>query len=421
MFFSLKAVELLLEFGFGDFEKLASACIKVSEKSASMGDRRTAREYLNGAIPLLRKLNQTERIEELNSVIVDLLVADAEDQEASESAMAAHSYWQDAISASRRSSSTRARIPELQKRMASAGEGLVDEMQSFSQEIDISDLVEQSTAALEGLDWEDAFCRFVSGTSILSQSELRKEAQEVIEKHPLQASFPATIYDASGRKVGIRPSALSDDPEQVKKAVDGFVELHASMHRGVLVAGYLAPSLNKLRNDHDVSALTIASLVEDSPFIPPSRKSLFLKGVISGFEYDFSTAAHVLIPQVENGLRKLLQQAGIDPYNVGSDGIQEAWGYERILSNDKLEEIIGADLIFELRSLLISRLGQNLRNLLAHGLVDAKTLNGDAAFYLWWIFLRLIIWPAPVMRRYVQRLREQASPDKGSVVGPSSE
>ena len=53
------------------------------------------------------------------------------------------------------------------------------------------------------------------------------------------------------------------------------------------------------------------------------------------------------------------------------------------------EQVFGEDLAFELRSLFCDSFGPNLRNELAHGLLDEDGCHSPFAIYAWWLALRL--------------------------------
>ena len=55
----------------------------------------------------------------------------------------------------------------------------------------------------------------------------------------------------------------------------------------------------------------------------------------------------------------------------------------------ELKEIMGEDLVLDLQSLLIERLGFNQRNVMAHGLEDYYGGYYYNHIYSWWIALRL--------------------------------
>jgi len=71
----------------------------------------------------------------------------------------------------------------------------------------------------------------------------------------------------------------------------------------------------------------------------------------------------------------------------------------KTLSLNEAEKLFGADLVFELRGLLVERDGSNLRNRIAHGLMSVDEFYSGPPRYLWAMILRLCCWPA-VLKRY---------------------
>ncbi len=51
--------------------------------------------------------------------------------------------------------------------------------------------------------------------------------------------------------------------------------------------------------------------------------------------------------------------------------------------------MLGEDIVFDLRGLLVERFGSNLRNEGAHGLMDYEEFLAPQAIYLWWLALKL--------------------------------
>lgn len=55
------------------------------------------------------------------------------------------------------------------------------------------------------------------------------------------------------------------------------------------------------------------------------------------------------------------------------------------------EQIFGKSLVFELKSIFTEAIGFNLRNNVAHGLLDDNDSISLASIYAWWMILRLVI------------------------------
>ncbi|MGF1591761.1 MAG: DUF4209 domain-containing protein [Kiloniellaceae bacterium] len=407
LYFTLNALELLEELRFGDFAALAQIAIRISDGAREAKDFERARKHLDIASKLFRRVGDVAATEEAKSAIVDCFVQEAEEREAGGSFMAAHSFWQSAIKAARESPAKRDRIPEFQARLSNAGKKMRDEMQSFSHEEDIGDQIRVSRDAMADLPWDDAFYKFASIAPLIDVTNLKKITEEQITKHPLQAMMAAEIFDAAGRKVGTRPSVATDDPKEYAAAISGMMEQNANIHRSFIVQAVLAPALRQMTAEHSIDEEAVGSILNDSGIVPDSRSPLVVRGVLAGFEWDFSTALHILVPQTENALRYALEQRGVEPVNIDASGVEEVWGYERLLNHDATREFLGEDFTYELRSMLVERLGPNMRNLLAHGLLSPESLQSQDAVYLWWLLLRLFAYPTSGMAAYVERRRSE--------------
>ncbi len=283
MFFTCKALELLAEFQFGDFPALAEIAGRVAVKSCEGGDFRRARNHFDVQAKLLKLAKDDVSAEAARVASAETHVQEAEAQEASGSFMAARSFWEDAVLAFRKRPSLRARIRELQRRLAIAGKKTLDEMQSFSHEIDIRPMVEQAEAAFMGLPLDDALCKLAVFEKPIDPVSIREQTLKELEDAPLHAHFTAEIYDETGRKVGRRPGISSTDAKDNEAAIAGFIEQNAGFHRHLAVTGSIAPAVRTILSEHDVTEKEIECLIADSGFIPEGRLPLFVKAIADGF------------------------------------------------------------------------------------------------------------------------------------------
>lgn len=54
------------------------------------------------------------------------------------------------------------------------------------------------------------------------------------------------------------------------------------------------------------------------------------------------------------------------------------------------EKVFGKDLSFEIKAMFCGALGPNLRNEVAHGLLDDDSFQSIHSIYAWWMGLRLV-------------------------------
>jgi hypothetical protein len=100
---------------------------------------------------------------------------------------------------------------------------------------------------------------------------------------------------------------------------------------------------------------------------------LLLEGVRAWERGDQVKAAHVLVPQIESGLRKLADDLGV-PITRAHATVPETSvviGMGEILNNETVADALGPDVTLHFQALYSDPRGMNLRNHIAHGLMDA--------------------------------------------------
>jgi len=100
-----------------------------------------------------------------------------------------------------------------------------------------------------------------------------------------------------------------------------------------------------------------------------------LEGVRAWLDGDLTKAVHVLVPQVERGLRNIVGQLGrpvTKPHPAVRDvGVAVTMG--DVLYNDEIAEALGPDITLYLLAVYADPRGMNLRNRVAHGQLGAVT------------------------------------------------
>jgi len=125
--------------------------------------------------------------------------------------------------------------------------------------------------------------------------------------------------------------------------------------------------------------------------VPSDRVKLTAKALCKGFDYDFASAIHLLCPQLENIVRVLLKNAGVITSNVDENGIEKENGLSTLLTLPETKSLFDKDICFELQAVFTAPYGPNLRNEVAHGLLNDSTSSSLPSIYGWWLVLRLIV------------------------------
>jgi hypothetical protein len=133
-------------------------------------------------------------------------------------------------------------------------------------------------------------------------------------------------------------------------------------------------------------------VADRSPFVPKGREAAFAMGLDAGFAGDFFTAAHILVPQFEHALRWHLGQRGVVTMTFPQSGVQNALDLNALLALPAITTLVDEDALFDLKNLLTEKAGANLRNELAHGLIEPGA-QAENLVYLWWVTLRFVLLP----------------------------
>ncbi len=129
----------------------------------------------------------------------------------------------------------------------------------------------------------------------------------------------------------------------------------------------------------------------ESSFIPKDREHLFIEGIYCGFENNFILAAHLLIPQIENSLKHIIELNGRNATKLAEE-IQNDNTLGSILGTEEngkmLDGICDRNLLLELNSFLVDGNSINFRNRICHGLISPFEID-YYGIYVWWLVLKM--------------------------------
>ncbi len=211
---------------------------------------------------------------------------------------------------------------------------------------------------------------------------LEEQLKRLSEEAPLMATLTHSIMAAD--HVAAKVGSVDDD-------LHGRLIQHAAQTIA-LADIYLDAALERAKErhtltpDHFVGFAASTGLFEDL--------SLLLEGVTAWYEEDWVKAVHVLVPQIELGLRGIVAALGkpITRSHPKVPGVGVAIGMGEILYSEEIAAALGEDLTLHFKSVYADPRGFNLRNDLAHGLLGPRRINRGQAIRQIHTLLVLGIW-----------------------------
>jgi hypothetical protein len=403
-FFAMWLADLLEvnRLGRGQELKIAQRLEFLARDFEEEGELHRARLYFDAAARWYKRAGDGAKCAEMTKNLAEGWVKEAIARTSTEqpSYMVAASFYENAIQIyrtiprpERSINRVDERIDELRVHLSECGEKSLGEMGVIrSPGVNISGMVQSSRKAVRGKNATEALKAFANLYGGVNVKEMREATIERIREFPLQSLFPATIMSPDGRVIAKRPgmglgNALTGEDEV---AIRSDMIRDYGIEIGLVVQGNIWPALEELLVEHRLTESDFTNLARQSPIVPKGREHLFGKALFAGYDRDFVAALHVLVPQVENLVRHHLKAVGAKTTTLSLDGIENEIGLSALMELPEVQQVFGENLAFEIRALFCDAFGPNLRNELAHGLLDDEACYSIHSIYAWWFALRLI-------------------------------
>lgn len=404
MWFSYRLLSLLLNNNEGEPLTYIPLTQKLAEQAEAARDWQRAREHWELLAKWYSRQQNDDEVYSARLRAAQTYLRQADDYVTKEEPLyrnASHELSQ-GVEALRRIRASQELIQQVHARLLDYQQK-DDDFQEVSFSIDIGEYVETVRNAIKGKTLREAILTLAGGILSPSYSALRKNIEELQEQSPLRFLIASQQLNAEGRVTAQRPGLNMEDEDVYELAIHAEMYRHAAMfHHDLVAQGYIMPAIYQINLDHQIRLQDLVEFVHNNPFVPPHHEEIFLRGLHYGLLGDFMLATHLLVPQIENSIRYLLQQRGVITSGLNSQGIQEEYDLNKLLYKvPEVEELFGKDLLFDLQGLLVDRFGSNLRNLLAHGILNSYEVQSLKAVYVWGVVLRLCCYPALVREQSV--------------------
>jgi hypothetical protein len=398
--------QLLDDTGFrGDRARVVANTLEQTARLAENQDLHRARQYFHAAAEFFRRAGEAAASTSSLVAVAECWANEgvARQSGSAPSHMAAASCFEKAIQtyrtvprAQRPAYGVDERIANLRQLLSEAGERTLGELSVLTSEsIDISDLVEQSRNSVRGKPMMEALASFVRVATPYQVGQLRESAERSLEQFPLQTLFERTHYSRDGRVVARTAGTAFDnrDSDDYRQAVHAQMIQEFTLGIGIRVQGAIWPALQALTMEHRLRESDLVDLARISPVVPPGRERLVGKSLFFGFEGEFAAALHLLVPQFEAIVRFHLKAAGSRTTTLNQSGIENEVGLSALVEVPEMRSVFGEDLTFEITALFCDALGLNIRNEVAHGLMDDAVIMAVPPIYAWWLLLKIVYLP----------------------------
>lgn len=400
LFLSAKLMELLLQYSQGKPEKYTVLAEKAALKAESEQDWDRARNYWQIKA---RWHNQEKDLESAKNSFIRVAETHRIESEAyinssTPSFKDACYHLEKAIEALRRVGGKQEFVSQLHQTLLIYQEQVAQETKAvFSQEVHLNEFIQKSRDSVKNKTFYDAIFTLATLGRSPEVSRLRKQVEESFQYRTFSLFVPKVLHNKAGKVIAHKPSLLFNDSNEQEKAIRAEMFTGGNLSQQLQVQGIIEPARYQINLDHNVRLDNWIPIITNNPFIPPNREMIFAEGLNAGLKGNFLQASHLLVLQLEESIRYLLSKQGIVTSSLDSNGIQNEKDINTLLNSEEYSQsmraIFNEDILFDLQGLLVNRFGSNIRNRIAHGLMDYSEFYSPQISYLWWLTLHLCCLP----------------------------
>lgn len=204
---------------------------------------------------------------------------------------------------------------------------------------------------------------------IPKKDEIKERMFELAKTAPLSYLISTSIQDNRGRVIATIGSLEDDLDGRLINEISQSLSFQAIFVRHIF---YKITSEKILNTDNFID------FIKDSPVFAESRLEIIQRGIQAYYDNDLVVAIHLLIPQIEEAVRNLIELAGGVVLKKNRGGGYQLKTFDEILRDDIIKQVLGEDIQLYLRVLFTDPRGWNLRNDVCHGMSEIESFSFQA-------------------------------------------
>ena len=138
---------------------------------------------------------------------------------------------------------------------------------------------------------------------------------------------------------------------------------------------FLDETLNGFFQKFGLKSQELTDLIFQSPIFEQNKRGIIAAGLEAYFNNDHIIATHLLVPQIEDSIRNLVELTGGSVLKPNRSGGIQLRTFDDILRDECIIEVFDEDFSFYLRIFFTDQRGWNIRNSVCHGMCPTDTFQ----------------------------------------------
>lgn len=396
LFLSERLMSTLLDLRQGAPSQYAQLAEKCALAAEARGNFYLALHYWNVQLRWYTSLDDSAGQQRARIAAAESVIRDGESRTVGEQASfgAAASFLRRGLAMLAKAGAPQERIDEIAARVTAYQRRGLTELKKLGATFDASAFITAARAAVAGKTLPDAIAAFAEMPRLPNRATVRREVSRRARTFIFTHLFPEVKLNAEGAPIAGRGTVSGDETEETKNVLALMYQDVVSSF-GIEAQATIHPAWRVIQDEHEIREEDMSVIAQQSWFVPSSREPFFAKGLAAGFNGDLITAVHVLVPQIEGAIRWHLKSRSINTVRQNRDGYDEERDLNQLLALPETKTLLGDSLHFTLTALLTSRFGYNLRNNLAHALIEPRDCYSTISLFFFAVVVMICVQTMP--------------------------
>lgn len=255
-------------------------------------------------------------------------------------------------------------------RIRELGPQVASELKPFSHSFELprKEMDDYIAAMTEG-DLKEVILR-IANQYIPNKEKAKEQIFDLSKNSPFIFLITQQIQDDKGRVVATVGSLETDIEGHIVRRISENLAFSAMFLRLVMY---------ELVNNKGLNKTHILAFIKKTPIINNDRFVIIERALDAYFQNDFLVFIHLIIPQIEEAIRNIVEYAGGNVLKPSRSGGYHLRTFDEILRDEIIKDSLGEDFADYFRILFTDQRGWNLRNNVCHGMAAPNKFNQQSA------------------------------------------
>ncbi|MEH7298524.1 MULTISPECIES: DUF4209 domain-containing protein [Bacillus] len=257
-----------------------------------------------------------------------------------------------------------------------------DEMERMSVPIEIpSDIINKIVEAHISSDIESSLDLIARSDCFIPKvNAIEEQVNKQDRAYPMQSLLSKSII-SDGKKV---EHTITEEDLKKINFISNYM-CHLTVNLEVLIKFIF----EKLIGEYDLGVDKIMKKFDRWGLLDNRNRPFIEIGMKNFFEGDYISSVHILVPQFESTLRRLFSNAGFPTTSIKKGTAQHEETFNEFLNREDIKSSLGNDIHKLIQIVMVEQAGLNLRNQIAHGLINFSSITKAQCLLVIYLFLVL--------------------------------